>query len=298
MKMSRRWFLTLLLLSACSTQTIPRAGKPLSIGIVKDDQSAKSIEQYDRFKDYLREKMQSLVEIEPVVNEDRALERIQSSAWSLVFAPPGLAAIAISQHRFEPLFPLEGVQNLRSAIVVRGDSPIQNLSSLAGKTIALGRPGSATGYYLPLFNLYGLTLGQLLFASTPQAILEAVAQGKAAAGALSIAEFDTHQEQINSAKFRILFVDPHSIPPGALLLSPDVDRDRAEQLRQILRQVDSVMAEQVGFVTNAPVPNYEYLISVVERVRSIFPGDASANAALLQQKPVRLFNENNPKVKN
>lgn len=298
MKMSRRWFLTLLLLSACSTQSIRRPGALLSIGVVQDDQSARSIDHYDRFKDYLREKMQSLVEIEPVLNEDRALERIRASAWSLVFAPPGLAAIAISQYRYVPLFPLDGVQNLRSALIVREDSPIQTLSALAGKTIALGQPGSATGYYLPLFNLYGLTLAQLLFAATPKEILEAVAQGKAAAGALSVAEFDTYRDQVSSAKFRILFVDPHTIPPGALLLSSEVQRDRAEQLRQSLQQVDSVMAEEAGFVTNAAAPDYRFLISVVERVRSIFPGDASANAALLQQKPVRLFQESALKVKN
>ncbi len=294
MKISRRWFLTLLLLSACSAKSMSSAGTTLTIGTIDDDQSAKSIEQYDRFKSYLKEKTQSLIQIEPVLNEDQALDRIRSKSWSLVFAPPGLAAIAISQHQYIPLFPLSGVQNLRSAIVVREDSPIQSLQSLAGKVLALGKPGSATDYYLPLFNLYGLTLAELLITATPKEILAAIAQGKAAAGAISVAEFNTARDQIDAAKFRILFVDPHSVPPGALLLSPDLARDRADSLRQILHQVDSVMATEAGFVTNAAVPDYQYLISVVERVRSIFPGDA--DATLLQQKPIRLFKQDHLKT--
>ncbi len=293
MKMSRRWFLTLLLLSACSS-SISNPGTSLTIGVVNDDQSAKSIERYERFKAYLKERTQSLVEIEPVLNEDRALERIQSGAWSLVFAPPGLAAIALSQYQYKPLLPLVGIQNLRSVLVVREDSPIKNLQSLAGKVLALGQPGSATGYYLPIFNLYGLTLAEILFTATPGDILELVAEGKAAAGALSVAEFDNAHTQINSANFRILFADPHPIPPGVLLSNPDLNQ--TETLSKILREVDSVMAEEVGFVTNAPVPDYKYLISVVERVRLIFPGDAKANAALLQKKPARLFKDSSTKT--
>jgi phosphonate transport system substrate-binding protein len=71
----------------------------------------------------------------------------------MVFAPPGLAAIAISQEQYFPLFPLEGIENVRSAIVVREDSSIKTLAELQDKAIAFGQPGSATGYYLPIYNL-------------------------------------------------------------------------------------------------------------------------------------------------
>lgn len=289
MKLSRRWFLTLMLLSACSTNSISSSRTSMTIGTINEGQSTKHLQRFDRFRSYLREKTGMLIEIEPVLNEDRALERIQSNAWSLVFAPPGLAAIAISQHKYSPLFPLSGVQNLRSAIVVREDSPIQTLQSLSGKVFALGQPGSATDYYLPLFNLYGLTLAELLITVDPKETLEAIAQGKAAAGALSVAALDAYRTQIDSAKFRILFIDPHPIPAAALLMSPNTER--ADELRQILRQIDAVTAQEIGAVTNAAVPDYQYLISVVDRVRSIFPGDTEANASLLQQKPIRLFKE-------
>lgn len=289
MKISRRWFLTLLLLSACTAKSTSQRNGLVFIGTVNYDQSSKTLDQYDRFKRYLQDRTQSLVELEPVLNEDKALERIQSQAWSLVFAPPGLSAIAIAQHHYVPLFALTGVQSRRSVLVVREDSPIQDIQSLSGKTLALGQPGSATGYYFPLFNLYGLTLAEIFFASTPKAILEAVAAGKATAGALSVAELDAYSSEVNQAKFRILFADSHHVPAGTILVSPTVDRNQQESFRQILQETSSVVAEEAGFVTNAPVPNYDYMISVVKRVRSLFSGNTKETEALLQQKPVHLF---------
>ncbi|MBW4422833.1 MAG: hypothetical protein KME13_27260 [Myxacorys californica WJT36-NPBG1] len=61
------------------------------------------------------------------------LKRIQNRAWALVFGPSGLAAIASSRYQYTPLFPLTGVQNLRSVFVVREDSLIQTVSAISGK---------------------------------------------------------------------------------------------------------------------------------------------------------------------
>lgn len=91
------------------------------------------------------------------------LWRIQNQAWALVFDPSGLAAIAISRYQYTPLFPLRGVQNLRSVFVVREDSGIQKVAAIAGKSVAIGQTGSATEYCLPLFNLYGLALPNLCY---------------------------------------------------------------------------------------------------------------------------------------
>jgi phosphonate transport system substrate-binding protein len=287
-KLSRRWFLGLMLLSACSAASTSKR-QSLVVGAVSYEEGSKPLDQYDRFRRYLSEKMQNRVELEPTLNEGMALERIASQRWSLVFAPPGLTAIAMSQHQYKPIFPLFGVQNLRSVLVVRNDSPIQSIAQVAGKSLALGHPGSATGYYFPIFNLYGLTLSELIFPPTPRAVLEAVSQGKAEVGAVSLAEFDSYKSQTTPFNLRILFNDPHQVPAGAVLISPNLDGAIQESIRKHLSEASSVTAQEAGFVTNAPVPDYKYMISVVERVRSIFPGDTRESVALLQQKPVRLF---------
>lgn len=278
------FFVQLLLLTACGGNPTPSQYEELTVGIVSYDEGEKVINQYNNFNNYLSQKTGAIVKLEPTFNETQAIEHIRSHTWSLVFAYPGLAAIAISQNQYQPLFSLQGVENLRSIIVVRKNSPIRNLKELQGQTVALGQPGSATGYYFPIYNLYGLTLSKILFAPTPKTVLEWVAQGKAAAGALSKDEFDSYSPQLKQTEFRIVFTDPHSVPSGVVLLGSTMESKSQEQIRKVMSEAPSAIAREAGYVTNRPLPDYKYMMAVVERVNSINPG-----AALIQQKPIRLF---------
>lgn len=287
-RFSRRFFLTqLLLLAACRNPPPQAEDNVLIVGTVSYSQGEEILEQYAKFIDYLGEKTGSLVNLEPTFNENKALERIRSKAWTLVFAPPGLAAIAISQQQYRPLFPLEGVTNLRSILVVRQDSPLRNFNQLEGKTLALGQPGSATGFYFPIYNLYGLTLAEILLAPTPETVLSLVADGKAAAGALSQKQFDLYKLQFGQTAFRVLYTDPHNVPLGVVLISPTVEAVRKESIRQVMSQAPSVLAQEAGYIPTAQVPDYDYMITVVQRVRSIFPYELTPDN--LKLKPARLF---------
>jgi phosphonate transport system substrate-binding protein len=288
LKTSRRLFLTGLFLASCGVRrSIER--EQLTIGVLNYGSTKQSTDRYNLFKQYLEEKLQSSVQIEPTFNESKALERIRAQAWSLVFAPPGLAAIAMSQYQYSSLVPLEGIDNARSVLVVKQDSPYQDLRSLAGKKLAIGQPGSATGYYLPIFNFYGLTLAELIVTSTPAEILTAVAQGSADVGALSLQEFNLHKTAVPDTPLRILFTDPHRVPTGAILISSTVEVKRQESIRQAIKDTPSTIAREASFIPTGTVVDYKYMISVVDRVRSIFPADQAQTAALLSQKPVRLF---------
>jgi phosphonate transport system substrate-binding protein len=281
-RFSRRLFLLQLLgLTVARCTSTPKYEGTLTIGVINYDGGEDIIKQYAKFNRYLAEKTKSHIRLEPVFNENKAIERLTERAWSLVFAPPGLAAVAIALSQYVPIFPLVGVSNLRSILVVRKDEPIQNIKQLQGKIVVLGQAGSATGYYFPLFNLYGLTLAEILFAPTPTTVLEWVAQGKATAGAISMAEFDLYTPQVNQHEFRVLYTDPHYVPPGVVLLGPNVERNRQEYIRKVMSEFPAVLAEEVGYVPNGKVPNYQYMMDVVERVKLI--------ATELQNKPVRLF---------
>lgn len=280
---SRRRLLLGLLLATSACQLAPRQSQDrFVIGVISYGEGERAIQQFTAFDRYLGERTRAKIELEPAFNENKALERIQAHDWSLVFAPPGLAAIAIARHQYLPFFPLQGVKDLRSVLVVRKDSSIQVLKQVEGQAVALGQLGSATGYYFPLYNLYGLTLAQVLFSPTPRTTLEWVAQGKAAVGALSLAEFNQYRPKFpRKHPLRVLHVDPHQVPPGVVLIEPTLDRNRQERIRQIMSEVSSALAQQVGYIPNVPVPDYDYMISVVERVRSI--------AVHLNEKPARLF---------
>lgn len=280
-KISRRLFIQLFLLTACSSNSKPTQNDKLTVGVVSYGEGAQIIEQYANFNNYLSEKTGAFVELEPAFNEAKALERISNQAWSLIFAPPGLAAIAISEQRYLPISPLSDLGKLRSILVVRKDSSVRTLKDLNGKSLALGQLGSATGYYLPIFNLYGLTLAEIVIAPIPKTVLEWVAQGKVTAGALSREEFKTYSSQINGTEFRILYTDPHAVPPGAVLIEPAIERDLKEQILKVINETPSVLAQEVGFVPNGSLPDYKYMTTVVNRVRSI--------ATRIQEKPARLF---------
>ncbi|NJK55662.1 MAG: phosphate/phosphite/phosphonate ABC transporter substrate-binding protein [Pleurocapsa sp. SU_5_0] len=241
----------------------------LSIGVVSYGENEKSLQQYQAFQEYLGTQQNSLIELEPTYNEVKALEQIASKKWDLVFAPPGLAAIAIAQYNYEPLVPLEGRDQTRSVIVTQQDSTAKSRQDLAGETIALGQKGSATGYYLPIFNLYGLKFKQVLFAPTPKNILQLLDQDQIAAGALSLEDFNQLKRDYKPNQFKIMYLDRHNVPPGAILISDRLERNQQEQIRLILRQTPSFISSSAGYLPNEELPDYAYLTKVIKRVQEV-----------------------------
>ncbi len=272
--------LLLILLTACAPAELS-GKKKLSIGVVSYGDGRKSIEQFDTLKTHLETELKSIVELEPAFNEVQAIQQIDRKSWDIVFAPPGLAAIAISQKQYLPLLSESGGEKERSIIVVRNESPIRNINGLSNKIVALGREGSATGYYLPVFNLYGLTLAEVRFAPTPKTMLTWVSDGKVAAGALSIAELERYRGDFDQNKFRILYRDVHPVPAGSVLVGPHIDRNEQQQILQALETVSSRVSSSVGYIANTKPPDYSYLIKVVKRVRPI--------AQHIKEKPAPLF---------
>ena len=271
LRLSRRLFLLeSILLAANACKSAQKSSAPLLIGVINYDQDKQITNRYTSFNRYLSSVLRAHVEIEPTFNERKALERIQSQAWSLVFAPPGVAAIAINDFQYIPLFPMqEDLTNLRSIFIVDNNSPIRELRQLEGKNIALGQVGSTTGYYFPVYNLYGLTPAEVLLAPTPKTILEWIAQKKVAAGALSTQEFNLYSPQFSQTKFRILYTDSHPVPPSSILLAPTVEDTYQNQIIEAMNDAPPDVVQQTSYVPNASVPNYEYMIAVVERVRAI-----------------------------
>ncbi|MBW4536090.1 MAG: phosphate/phosphite/phosphonate ABC transporter substrate-binding protein [Pleurocapsa minor HA4230-MV1] len=263
-------------LIACDRGADPKDNRPkqtsidkLSVGVVSYGENEKSLQQYQDFQEYLGTQQNSLIELEPAYNEVRALNQISGKKWDLVFAPPGLAAIAITQYNYEPLVPLEGKDQSRSVIVTKQDSIVKSRQDLAAQTIALGQKGSATGYYLPIFNLYGLNFKKVLFASTPKDILQLLDQNQITAGALSLEDFNLLKQDYKPNQFKVIYLDRHNVPSGAILISDRLERNQQEQIRLALRDTPSFIASSAGYLPNEPLPDYAYLTTVIERVQKI-----------------------------
>lgn len=270
-----------MLLKGCNSRQKAPLGK-LVIGIVSYDAGTNFLEKFDRFREYLASATQTVVELEPAFNELKAVEQIERQIWSMVFAPPGLAAIAVGSQQYLPIFTLQGSNNERSVLLVRADSEIQRLGDLANQVVALGEPGSATGYYLPLYDLYGLTLAEIRFAPTPKAILEWLVQGSVVAGALSEQEFQQYRNEFGSSQFRVLH-QSRTVPSSVVLLAPSVDRNRQYQIETAMRNAPSSIIGDAGYIPEATLPNYDQFIKLVAKVRPL--------ETRVRQKPVILTME-------
>ena len=269
LRLSRRLFLfalSLLAVNACQSR---QTNAPLVIGVIDYDQD-EQIDRYTSFSRYLSSVLKAHVEIEPTFNERKALERIESQAWSLVFASPGVATIAIEDFQYIPLFSLqEEYTDLRSIFVVDNNNPIQELEQLNSETIALCQIGSTTGFYFPVYNLYGLNPAEVLLAPTPMTILEWIAQKKVAAGALSTKELNLYSPQFSQTEFRILYTDSHPVPNSSVLLAPTIERTYQDLIINAMSDAPPDIVRKAEYIPNISVPNYEYMISVVKRVRVI-----------------------------
>ena len=252
----------------CKTQS-PVGLAKLTVGVVSYGEGTVSISKYERLQRYLAQKTRSIVELEPTYNELQALEQIQRKNWSIVFAPPGLAAIAIDKELYSPIFPLEKVSNLeRSVIVVRADSDIETLGDLSNQTIALGKRGSAAGYYLPLYDLYGLTLAKVFFASTPKQILKLVSEGKVESGALAEYDYERYQQDFPDTKFKILHKS-RWIPVGVVLISPNIEYNQQEQIKTIMMEAPADIVADAGYVPSFEVPNYQEFIKLIDKIKPL-----------------------------
>jgi phosphonate transport system substrate-binding protein len=283
LKISRRLFILqmLLAIAACQSNKKSIPELELVIGTVTYGEEQETLNKLSRLRDYLGKKTGSLIQIEPVFNENIAIESIKRGSWSLVFATPGLAAIAISDYKYVPILPLGIEINSRSVLIVRKDSSLQKIKDLQGQVVALGLPGSAAGYYVPLYNLYGLTLAEIIFAPRPKAVLEMVAEKKVAAGAVSLEQFNVHRSTLNNTELRILFTDPQIIPPGSVLIRADIDSKRRELILNSMKDAPLSLIQDLNYVPNGEIPNYKYMISVVKRVIPI--------AKNINSKPAQLF---------
>ncbi|MEM7592544.1 MAG: PhnD/SsuA/transferrin family substrate-binding protein [Cyanobacteria bacterium P01_A01_bin.83] len=240
-----------------------------SVGIVSYGENEKSLQQYADFQDYLARRLNSLIELEPAYNEVRALQQVKSKKWDLVFAPPGLAAIAIESYNYEPLVPIEGRDQSRSVIVSNKAAPFTKRRDLIGETIALGQKGSATGYYLPIYNLYGINFSQVRYAPTPQTILQWLEEKQVTVGALSLAEFNLLKRDYAPNTFKIVYLDQRDVPSGAILISDRIERNQQEQIKLALMETPSFIAATAGYLPNEQISDYDYLTKVIKRVQEV-----------------------------
>ncbi|GJD20414.1 hypothetical protein RIVM261_053700 [Rivularia sp. IAM M-261] len=274
MSLSRVLLLQVLIIGlfavGCETKNVPDDDSnidKLSIGVVSYGEGANLLVLYEQFKDYIATKTKKIVELEPAYNELQAVAQVERKTWEVVFAPPGLAAIAIASSQYKPIFSMEGISNTqRSLILVRDDKPYQKIGDLANQVIALGKPGSAAAFYVPLYDLYGMTLAQIKLAPTPKTALTWLSDSTVEAIAMSENDYETLRREFTQTKFRVLHTS-RWIPAGVVLASPNLDRNLLSVIQKSMREAPADIVADAGYVPTAKIPNYEQFIKLIEKVR-------------------------------
>ena len=239
----RRWLplLAVLVTTACggrqtSDVALCGSGARLRVGLVgavegRAQSAAQLLPDQDQFR--LRELLtvasRCEVQLEPVLSSEQARLRLQSGDWDLAFLPPGLTALALEQRGSYALVRQLGRRsNAKSQMLVRSDSGFETRGDLRGRRLGVLPRGSLTGFYLPLFNLYGLRFSEVHYALSYAELRAMLTNGE-----VDVIAWDGSLP-IDSTRFKVLHEDSHVIPLGALALSQSLlQSDHQPFLRQL-----------------------------------------------------------------
>jgi ABC-type phosphate/phosphonate transport system substrate-binding protein len=163
----------------------------------------------------------------------------------------------------------------RSVLFVRADSPIQSIADIKGTMrIVLGHVGTASMFYMPVYDLYGKSLRVTLVNSYGQ-IQELVRAGNADVGAAVESDIE------NKPEFRIIH-HSRAIPVAGVFISPKLSESDRNQIKQIFRQAPRDTMAKVGY-QNIAEPNYDYLGQISRKTEEI------RKCANFNNNPVQFF---------
>lgn len=155
----------------------------------------------------------------------------------------------------------------RSVIVVKADSPIREVRSLAGKTFAMGYEGSTSTHLMPLLLLSKhrvkeSDLGKIDFIGADHdKIVSQVLSGKADAAAIVETVFERYKDKLRALETS----DP--FPGSPLMAHKDADPAMIEGVRKVFLSYKPVPGQRFYggaiAVTNADFNQIRFLCKVV-----------------------------------
>lgn len=204
-----------------------------------------SPQESEALRDLLTNASGCEVELEPLASPERARTKLATRQWDAAFLPPGLTAYSLrAELGYIAIRSLGQRQISRSAILVLDGSRLHQLSDLNGARIGLLPRGSLGGFYIPLYNMHGLSLGRVSYALDYTSLLDMLQRGEVDAIAWDEALPDP------GAKVRRLQVDGHAMPLGALVLSKELASADYLPFFKILDGAAAQMPGSIGYAAS------------------------------------------------
>lgn len=257
--------LIILYLSACTPKQ-----KVLNMVVIPSDDAASTEQRYQPFLDYIEDSIDMKVNLMTVADYTAVVEAMKY----------GHADIA----RFGPMNYVQATEEAEVEAFVVGikrDSgkPYYNaliiskpeLEDLNGASFAYVDPGSASGYGVPSVYIkeHNIELGQVLFAGSHPAVIEAVKNGSVDAGAVADNRwFTALQENVIAENELKIFATSDPIPNALWAVQSDMDSKlRARLLTAFLAMPEdlafSLGVDETGFLV-ANDEDYDIMRKVLE----------------------------------
>jgi serine/threonine protein kinase len=213
--------------------------------------------------DYLQGKQVGIIiEGDKSLSYQEVKKRLAAKKWDIVFARSPMISRFSQKQSYSYLagmFP--GSPNYQSGIFVKANSPIRSINDINSNTVvALGDFNSASGFYMPAYDLYGKTFSAKI--ARGESPMSMVLQGKAEVGAAAIGD----KLKSNNSEFRIIHTS-RNIPGSGVYLSPQL-ASQHEQMKQVLLAASKKITKKVNY-GDVPEPNYTEFDKITDRVDSI-----------------------------
>lgn len=198
--------------------TAAQAQSVLRVAMAPDASPADQAARFEPLGQFLEKRFKMRVKWVPVASEAFAVRALLNREADLVWLN-GLSYVQAnlrSGNKVALLVQREEDQKARSVFITTASTGIKKLQDLKGRTLSLGPPASTSDSLMPRSALVAAKLRPetdlkpLPPAANAQAIVAAVASGKADAGALSQAAWEklVADKQVDSAAVKVFFTTP------------------------------------------------------------------------------------------
>lgn len=256
----------------------------ITVGILTNPADYRELGDYLRkelvpanYFDYLQGKQVGIIiEGDKSLSYQEVKKRLAAKKWDIVFARSPMISRFSQKQSYSYLagmFP--GSPSYQSGIFVKANSPIRSINDIQSNTVvALGDFNSASGFYMPTYDLYGKTFSAKI--ARGESPMSMVSQGKAEVGAAAIGD----KLKANNSKFRIIHTS-RDIPGSGVYLSPQL-ASQHEQMKQVLLAASDNITKKVNY-GDVPEPNYTEFDKITDRVDSII------ECVDFEKTPIHLF---------
>lgn len=241
-----------------------------------------SRKDYLPLEEYLRKELGNQVKV--VIDGDENLSykdaknQIIRKQWDIVFTRSPMLSIVAKDNGYSfagRMFAKSPTPYYQSVLFVRSDSKIRSLADLKSTTtIALGEFNSPHSFYMPVYDLYGLSL-RVDMGHKGSEIIEMVRTGKAdiGAGVFSYLKSNPNYREIHVSR---------DIPGSGVYLSPQLSESDRATIKQVLLDAPAEVQEKANYGKGEEA-DYANFIGITKRAEEVL---SCANFA---RNPVNFF---------